>query len=318
MPDPTIILLAQAAAAGFAVLVLLVLGWPWRSPDAKRATFAWALATGGAFLVGCWALGAWPKWPPTEDQGRLVYLLAPAAIFVEAMGALGVIRLLTWLLRIALAMAIAPTLLYGSIYLTDAAGSGTRIWSPLEATAILVALGGAVAGQWFSLAALQQRTSGRSLPMALAVLCAGASVTIMLSGYASGGQLGLPLAAALGVVAISSLLLAGVPTPSGGLGVALVILASLLIVGRFFGSLTTSHAAILIAAPLLCWLPELPPVSSIRPWIRGFLRVAIVVVPIALVLWQAQQTFVENSRPASQSEPTGPAPSLSDYLDFGK
>ena len=38
----------------------------------------------------------------------------------------------------------------------------------------------------------------------------------------------------------------------------MVGLFSLLVIGHFFGELTTAHAILLLFAPLLGWLPELP------------------------------------------------------------
>src|SRR5262249_39612847 len=80
---------------------------------------------------------------------------------------------------------------------------------------------------------------GRSVPLAVTVACGGAAVTIMLSGYASGGQLGLPLTGALAGATVASFLLAGKPELQGLLGPGVVGLFALLIAGHFFSDLTT-------------------------------------------------------------------------------
>jgi hypothetical protein len=82
--------------------------------------------------------------------------------------------------------------------------------------------------------------------------------------------------------------------------------------GRFFGKLTTLHALILFAAPLLCWLPELPGVRRLWPWLRGVLRVALVIIPVAVVAVQAKQAFDEDSK--SNSSPD--EPTQDDYMNF--
>ena len=195
----------------------------------------------------------------------------------------------------AVALAVAPIILYGSVYLTDAAGPGSRLWTPLEMAGILAAFGAAIALQWFLLVKLQRKTAGRSVPFAMSIVCAAAALTIMFSGYLTGGQLGLPFAAALGTAVVASLLLSGPPASEGGVGVALVALASLLIMGRFFGSLTTFHAVLLFAVPCLAWIPEIPPLASLRPRIRGAVRLALVAAAVGVVVWQAHEKFKENA-----------------------
>jgi hypothetical protein len=138
----------------------------------------------------------------------------------------------------------------------------------------------------------------------------------MLSGYASGGQLGLPLAAALAGAAAASLVLRDTAGLSAALGPAVVGLFSLLVIGHFFGELTTSHALLLGLAPLLCWLPEVPLVRRAPAWLRGLARLALVAVPLGVALVQAQQQFVQNSAATSTQE--AGEPSLQDYMDFGK
>ena len=79
----------------------------------------------------------------------------------------------------------------------------------------------------------------------------------MLSRYASGGQIGLPMAAGLLGASVAALVLPGPSRGTGPIGVAVVGLFSLLVIGHFFGELTTAHAILLLCTPLLGWLPEL-------------------------------------------------------------
>ena len=75
----------------------------------------------------------------------------------------------------------------------------------------------------------------------------------------------------------------------GVLGVGLVTLFALLLAGRFFGKLTTANAVLLLAAPLLGWLPELPYVRRLGPRARGSMRVALAAVPLVVALILANQ-----------------------------
>ena len=73
-----------------------------------------------------------------------------------------------------------------------------------------------------------------------------------------------------------------------------MVVFALLVAGRFLvEDLSTVHAALLLSAPLLCWEPELPGLRRLRPWQRGVLRIALVLIPVAFCVtqakWQAEQ-----------------------------
>jgi hypothetical protein len=315
MPDPTLILEALAIAAAVAGLAVLAFGFPWRSPHPARSGVGWVIGLGGAFYVACRHMtGVWPHWPPRDGAERLLALILPAVLLVELLAALPPVpRWLAWALRLAVAAATAPVLLYKSIFLT---GTGPATWSSVEAVAILGGLGAALAGVWALLGLLLRLAPGRSLPLALSVVSAATGAAIMLSGDFTDGRLGLPLAAALAGAAAASLTVRGAPGASAGLGVGLVGLFALLVIGRFFAGLTTEHAILLGLAPLLCWLPELPYVRRVPLWARGLARLALVAAPLALVVAQAQQQFVKNS--ASPSTTGADEPTIEDYMNFGK
>ena len=157
---------------------------------------------------------------------------------------------------------------------------------------------------------------GLSHAICLSGTSAAAAVTVMLSGYATGGQAGLPLAAALLGASIAALILPRSARVTGPIGVAIVALFSLLVIGRFFGQLTSAHAILLFGAPLLGWLPELPFLRRLPPWARGLSRVILVGALTAVVVGDAQRKFAENSQASSSSEPN--EPSMQDYMDFGR
>jgi hypothetical protein len=339
MPDRTLILEAMAAAALISAGFVLILGWRWRSPSAAEALSypdrqpngspphvrwrrpASLLASAGAvlgvglsFYAGVWLLSLRPHWPPREDLDRLLFVLFPVLIAIELMGAIaGRFRWLVWLPRLAVAAVAARILLHDSIYLTDSAGAGTPEWSPAQTWLILGGLAAALAAVWALLALLMRRAPGPSVPLALAIPCAGAAVAVMLSSYASGGQAGFALAAALAGAALASLALARPPDLQGVLGIGVVGLFALLVMGRFFGTLTTTNAALLFFAPLLCWLPELPYIRSLWPWLRALVRVTAVAVPVIAVLILAQQKFDKDSGSPS---PGSIEPSRDDYLNY--
>jgi hypothetical protein len=314
MPDPTLILEALAAAAVVAGLLVAVLAIPWRSPRPALATVGWVIGVGGAFYLGCRLLGLWPRWPPRDAEDRLLVLVLPAVLLVELLVALVPMRhWLAYVLRLTIAAAAAPVLLYNTTYL---GGTDTPEWSSSQAALILGRLAVALAAVWGLLDLLVRVAPGRSVPVALAVVCGAAGVAVMLSGDLTGGLLGLPLAASLAGAATASLVARGAPGVSGALGVGVVGLFSLLVIGHFFVELTTTHAVLLGLTPLLCWLPELPYVRKVPLWLRGLARLAVVAAPLGIIVVQAQQRFAENS--GSSTAPAADEPTVEDYMNFGK
>ena len=236
----------------------------------------------------------------------MLLVLIPAAVLAEVAAAAGP-KWAGWASRVVVAAVAAPVLVHGSSYVTDLSGPGSREWTPGLTTAIFASLTMVLFLVWSGLT----RQVGLAICVrAMAVAAAGAAVAIMLSGYATGGQLGLPLAAASGAFAFVR-----ARNQAGAIGVAVVGLFSLLAIGKLFAGLTTQNALVLLMAPLLAWGPDLPRVRQLGPRTRGGLRVALTAIPVIVTLWLTQQKFAADS--------TGPAagsgePSLSDYLDFGK
>jgi hypothetical protein len=296
MADYAVMGLALVASAAAAALVLLAAAWPWRKPHPLRLRVGWALALGAGIYAGCVALGQWPRWPAPEDRDRLLVVLLPAVIVVEVAAALvSRPRWVGWLLRLSLAGAAAPILLYNSTYLADLAGPHSAEWTSAQAAAILLGLGALLAAVWGLLALLQARASEWSASPSLALTSLAAALTVMLSGYYRGGLLGLPLAGSITGALAASVVAPAERGKDGGQGVAVIGLFSVLLIGRFFGSLPTASALCLLLAPLLAWVGEAPGVRRLRPSLRGAARLGLVAVPLALVVTYAMMRFAEES-----------------------
>jgi hypothetical protein len=343
--DPIVLLQATAVAALVAAVAVLFAGWPWRAPRSARSAAGCVLGVGLGFFAGWWWLGVLPKWPPLEDQDRLLLILFPALVVIELLATIpGPFRRLTWPLRLVICAGAGRLLLDQTTFITDLNVAGTPEWTPAQTWLILGGMAASLAVVWGALATLTHRpplatagedsscagassaatrqgwrAPGRSVPLALALACAGAGVTVMLSGYATGGQLGLPLAASLAGALAASLVLAEPPEMKGIVGLGVVGLFALVVVGRYFGNLSTTNAVLLFFGPLLCWLPELP------QRFHGLARVAWAAVPVAIAVLLAQPKFVEDSNRSSsgtkesmQTAPGTPEPSREDYLNFRK
>jgi hypothetical protein len=322
MPDKNLMLRAMAVSAVVAFAILLRAAAAWRlrmlrlgrTIDPGRIDLSAALGVGLGFLAGCWLLMETPpRWPPREDLDRLLLVLLPAVVLVECVAAFVTRWWIAWALRLFVAAAAARILLHDSGYINDLSGPGSSTWTQAQQLWVLGGLAGLLAAVWAALALLLRRAPGRSVPLALALTSGAAAVTIMISGYLTGGQLGLALAGALAGTVAASLLLPKSAGGLGSLGVGLVLLFGLLVIGRFFGYLTTAHALLLSLGLLLCWVPEARYVVRLRPWLRGTLRVLLVALPVSLVVAQATQEFVRDSQSSSAASDQ---PTPQDYLDF--
>ena len=129
--------------------------------------FAVALALAGGFFAGCRVAGLWPHWPPREDQDRLLIVIIPMVVLVECLAATERLpAIVENLLRRAAAFAMAPILLAGTGYVTNAAGPDSRIWSVGEMLVRFAGLGFALTALWWGVVRLGRQAAGLSVPVA--------------------------------------------------------------------------------------------------------------------------------------------------------
>jgi hypothetical protein len=312
MPDPIVMAKAMGLALLTAALVLGTLAW-WgrRRGHSAWADGGWVAGIGAGYYLGCWMLEIVPRWPIREDQDRLLGLVIPAVLAVELLGAFPKVpQWLIWTLRMAVAGLGARVLLHGSMYLTGLPGPDSTAWSAPQAWLILGSIAAAEAAVWVLLARLARQPVGASLPIALSVAVGAVSMTIMLSAYLAGGQAGLPLSAAVLGGGLAALAFPDASRSIAPVGISVVGLGALLVIGRFFGELRTDHAVLLLAAPLLAWVPELPKLRRLPAWSRGLLRVLLVGLVVSGVLADAARRFVAKDGAASSG---AGGPSIEDY-----
>jgi hypothetical protein len=312
MPDRVFLLAIMAGAAVLAAVVVLPGGLALRTRGPGWLAGGEALGLGLAFFLGSVAVSRWPRWSPPEAQDRLLAVLG-AVVLVEIVAAWRAApRWLVWTLRLAVAAAVAPMLLSGTLYLADAAGPGTRLWTPTQTVLWLGGLAGALAVVWALLALLARRASSRSLPLSLAVVSVGAAFSLMFSGYATGGPLLVPLAGALVGMAAVSLAWTLPRADSAAVGVSVVMLFGLLVMGRFLAGLQILYAALLFFAPLLAWLPEVLG-KRLPAWLRALMRFGLVAITVAVIVL----FLVLIPVPGREAAPAQPGePSLEDYQQF--
>jgi len=309
MPDPVAIVIAVAASGIVTALVLLAFRQLGNSPGVATG---WPLAVGLGFVIGAIMLGFRPRGVLATDQERLFVLVVPLAVAIEAWIALKPMSIAQMVLaRGCVALSSGPLLLLGSVYMTGGSGG----WSLAERVCFLFGLGISILIPWLALVALQRRRPAPAISLSLAATSLAAGITTMLSGYASAGQFALPLAATLAVAAFA-VPAAAIPRAPGAVGVGWICLAGVLFIGRFFGSLTTLHGVLLGVTPLVCWLAECRPLCFWAAWPRRLFLLTLTLLMLGTVVWQAQHRFRMHS--GSPVPGAAPAPSMQDYLDFGR
>ena len=315
MPDPVRMAVSLALAAVVAGAVVGLLRLVRRDPSGPLLGIGLILGLSLGLVVGWWWLGVRVRWPPREDQDRLLLIVFPMLIAIElASAGLAGVRRWVWVPRLLLAGAATPILLRNTTYLADLAGPGSRQWSSLQIALNLGVAAVTFAGVWWLTSWLMHRTQSRAPVWILVGVNLGTAATVMLSGYASGGQLGLPVAGALAGVLLAGLLVPELDCdPAVSVGITGAV--SLAVIGHFFGELTVTNAALLVFAPLAAWLVEVPQARPIPGWIRNGAGVALAAIPVAIALFLAQADFAADSKPVRQGEA---APSIDDYKNFGQ
>ena len=288
MPEPLLYLQALGVAAVVSAMCVLVIGGVRRPASPPRRNMACVLGMGFGLALGYYVLSLRLAWPPANGLDRFLTIVVPAALGIEWIaGFQRVPPWLAWFLRLSLAATIARILLHGSVYL-----SGSRsVWTAWQAGAALAVCGVLLAALWFLLADLSQRSPGVSIPLALSLATWCAGLTVMMAGYIKGGAAAFPLTATLVATTIGSNLIAKRAGAPAILGIGVVGLFGLLLIGRFFGRLSTGCALTIWLAPLLCWATELPLLRNRKPWLVGSLRLVLVAIPLLVVLAVAKRDF---------------------------
>jgi hypothetical protein len=307
MPDPLLMGKAFGLAAALAFLVVVLAG---RTSATGVLQVASAAAVVLAAFAGLWLLDLLPHMPPRDAFDRLLVIVVPAAAAAEFVAA-GSVRA-GWVARGVVATATTPVLLHGSTYVSDLSGPGSRAWPTSQMLLVFAGSAVVLTAAWAALHRFAARTGGRTTLLTLAGSALAGAVVVMMSGYASGGQFGVPLGAGLCGVAAGSLLIRNRTTgTAAAAGVGVVALFGLLVIALLFADLTTLNAALLFAAPLLGWLPELTP---LRPHVRSVVRLGLAAAPVVVAVLLAHQKFEANS-----ARPTpGSGGSIEDYMNFGK
>jgi hypothetical protein len=120
---------------------------------------------------------------------------------------------------------------------------------------------------------------------------------IMMAGYLKGGAAAFPLAGALAGAAWWGRRADQSAGVSGVTGLGIVGLAGLVMIGRYFGGLTSGTALAVFGVPLLTWFPASAPPLRRSVW----LRLLVVVAMLGILLYRGKLEFDRKMRPLVQA-----------------
>jgi hypothetical protein len=287
MPEPLLYLQSLGAAAAISAAGVLAMAGR-RAVSPARLNAACVLGGCLGMIAGCWLLRWHLVWPPASALDRVVTLMIPAAMGIELVAGLPSVRpALARALRVIFVAAAPLVLLHGSIYLPGSEGG----WTKWQAGLLLVIGSALLAVLWIPLAWLSRRSrSGLSIAgsLALTTLCAGGAV--MLGGYLKGGAATFALAGSLAGVTVAARLITP-PLAPAVVALGVVQLFGVVGVGYFFGRLPAGSALVLLLAPLLCCVSELPSLRKRPAWVIGTVRLLLVAIPLAMILTVAKIDF---------------------------
>lgn len=224
------------------------------------------LALGGGFFAGYIGIRGFPRFPPAEATEHLAYFALAAFV----LGLIESARRTPWWLRWPLRAAVCVPLV---LVMTRA--SRQHDWTAVQAAAWVVGLTLAILVAWASAASQAARFPGATSPLILLIAAAGSSVALLLTGSLLLAQLALALTVTLFVSALaawrrpsrlesrvesSSLPPTLIPS-GGGVSVALILLAGLLMNGYFYSELPAFATLTLFTAPVLGWAADLPRIA---------------------------------------------------------
>lgn len=266
---------------------------PWREPVSRAsAAMCWGVALFDGYLAGSVLyLVAKQKlpWPPVESDQILAMVVMPAVTVVEIIGVIPCVpHAIHWLLRATVVIATPPLLLLSYVQYT---------WTTGESAAWCAGLAVAIAAVWWLLDAIAKRSTGRAPWLAMMITAAGTGVAILASGSVVVGQLGLSMALAMFGTWLASLFVRGPILLRGGIGVATLLLAGLLINGCFYAELKPVYAGVLALAPLVAGITLIPAVRRMKP---ALVTLLVIVLTGAVVTAVAVPAAITAQREASR------------------
>lgn len=274
-----------------AALFLAVSWKPWQGrPEGRLPMWGSALGIGLGYAFSHGYSVGWPSLPPTSGQQWLFIVALVAAgvgVLHSAINGNRPVRFFLWGL-VALA---TPVLALQSKLKQD--------WALAEAIPALVLFCALVFLWLISADQRTERREGAGVPLNLAIVVFGASVTLGLSSSAALAQLAGMLCAGLAVYIVASWRWQFVVLTGGGVPVTGAVLGALLLNGYYFAELGALPALLLYVAPEAARLQRLGKLETLTGWKRTLTRAALVAVPVAIAIGIALSGFLADLNAAA-------------------
>jgi hypothetical protein len=260
-------LVSIVAAIVAAAVVLLAAG---------RFRFGGALALLASFIAGSLVqMGEVPSFPSRDWTTLLLWsglvagALGVASRFVPRAGQLPL-------------LGLAPLVMLGAtlrllIGTSTFPGTGDALLWIVGWSALAFVVTGLL-DVWAS-----RNEAGPTIALPLMVVAAGGGVALAADSGMKQGIQAASLSAALGVSVAYSLWKSANPVGRGALAVALSLLPAIWAVGHFADDFSRARSLVLTVAPLLVWVTEAPFLKGRRPWLKGAVAAALVLVPVAIL-----------------------------------
>lgn len=266
---------AVAMPLGIAIVCMAIAWRPWQR-DKRESIRGWwggPLAIGLGYLVGHVAINKWPSLPPSSGDDYL-FLFAVAGTVVGVLESIRMPVWIRWSIRLVLCTTVSWFMLSKGYKSGHTAGILVA-WTAGQALAIFLV--------WTLLERLAERRTGPSVPLALSLLLAVASVYFLRGSSGKLAQLAGVLSASLGGAALVAMSVPRVSSARGLLAVAIPLYCALILYSwqydKPFGT-----PILLAAAPLALWIAEWR--ESLTAVVG---RVLLAVVPalfaLTLLLW---------------------------------
>jgi hypothetical protein len=280
-----------------------LLAWrPWKRNAVADVRWIFGPLTAGAFGIAYWTFEPKPAWPPGANVVYLLFYFALVAGILSLADAIlkpplwlraGVL-LLSWRLAVRLLLASQVPR-----YLSEVSA---ELWIDFLTVAVLA--------WWLMFENLAERVSGVTTPLLLAAVAGVSAILLMMdlhiqsSGALAGALTGLSIAAA-----VLGFWNSRISFSRGFAQTVVLILQLALIHGYFYTNddwtpARQIRAAVLLAAPLLAFIGDLPPLRRLRPSWRLLARAIPVILALGFVAAGAARDFAHADQvaPAMQDE----------------
>jgi hypothetical protein len=279
---------AQDYVWGLLVPALIGLLIPWLA--GPRRMWTTPLALGGAFLAFYIGRLAWPTFHPI-DSLEWLWLIALIATLVGI--ALSLWRVPVWAAGMVVLAAAVLMLWLLLRPLVPRTLSSSQAFGWFGGIAVAITL------VWVILEWGAHRARGASFSLVLFLIAAGGGICLMLSSSQKLGQMPGAMAVALAAMSIVAWRQRQHGFSGGGMAVFVLLLAGPLVYGYFFADLKSITAMLIALSPLAMLLADLP-YLKLRPAWRVALRLALVLIPIAIAVSLAAVEFVRRSNEMSE------------------